>query len=299
MYKQSMQKKFIVTIFLALPILLLIMFVIYPGIKLFQMSFTDWNGTSSQMQYIGLKNYYTIFFKSKDVWITLKNNALYFFIHLATIPLSIITAVVLDSKIKLSSFFKLIVFLPYIINGVAVAYMFSYFYSPLGGAFNDILKQLGLGFLIQNWLSNKNVVNFTLVSVSLWRFCGFHTILFFAGLQSIPKEIIEASKVDGANNINTLWYIIIPSIKRVIQISLFLNVTGALQVFDIPFLMTGGGPAYASSTFTLYTLKTAFQFNNFGLASTMGVILFILIIIISWIQNKIVSSKEEKRERLI
>ncbi|MHB8062270.1 MAG: carbohydrate ABC transporter permease, partial [Ruminiclostridium sp.] len=111
--------------------------------------------------------------------------------------------------------------------------------------------------------------------------------LFLAGLQTIPAELIEASVVDGANAFKRFISITIPSIKTVIQIILFLNIRGALQVFDIPFVTTGGGPGYASSTFTVYTLTTAFTFNNFGMASTMGVTLMFLIIILSGIQNKI------------
>lgn len=286
-----MQKNITLVLFLFVPVILLCMFVIYPTLKLFQLSLTDWNGTSNTLNYVGIKNYIKLFTQAPEVWLSLKNNAVYFFLHILSIPFSIAFASILNSKLVANRFFKSITLLPYIINGVAIAYMFSFFYSPIDGSFNYILTALGLERFIQNWLSNKDIVNFTLASVSIWRFCGLHTILFLAGITAIPEESFEAAKVDGASAFQTFWYITLPGVKRVLEISLFLNVRGALQVFDIPFLITNGGPGYASSTFTLYTINTAFKFNSFGLASSMGVILIVIIIAISKIQDFLLDSK--------
>lgn len=270
------------------------MFVVYPTIDLFRMSFVSWDGVSKSQKFVGIDNYKTMIFKSPDLWKSLLNNALYFFVHLVFIPIELFVAVLLDSKIKGAKIFKSISFLPYIINGVAIAYAFSYFYSPYGGALNEILKSLHLQGVIQNWLSDPKIVNFTLISVSLWRYCGLHIILFLAGLQSIPADILEAATIDGANFIQKFKYITIPSVALVIDFVLFANVKGALQTFEIPFVITGGGPGYASSTFTLYSIKTAFNFNNFGMASTMGVAIIILIVVVSLIQNKIVKMARGK-----
>jgi multiple sugar transport system permease protein len=273
---------------LVVPVVLFLMFVVYPTLDLFRMSFVSWDGVSQSQKFVGIDNYKTMLFKSPDLWKSLQNNAIYFFVHLAFIPIELFVAVLLDSKLKGAKIFKSISFLPYIINGVAIAYAFSYFYSPYGGALNQILKSLHLQWVIQNWLSDPKIVNFTLTSVSLWRYCGLHIILFLAGLQSIPADIQEAATIDGASFIQKFRYITIPSVTLVIDFVLFANVRGALQTFEIPFVITGGGPGYASSTFTLYSLKTAFNFNNFGMASTMGVTIVILIVIVSLIQNKIV-----------
>lgn len=180
------------------------------------------------------------------------------------------------------------VFLPYIINGVAIAYAFSYFFSPINGAFDAILTAAHLDGWIRNWLSDEKIVNYVLSFVSLWRFSGYHIILFMAALQSIPQDIMEAAEVDGANTWHIFRYIQIPAIMLMVDFVLFDNIRGALQVFDIPFVMTAGGPGYASSTFTLYTIKTAFTFSNFGLAATMAVALMILIVLVYVIQNKII-----------
>ena len=127
-----------------------------------------------------------------------------------------------------------------------------------------------------------------LAFVSLWKYSGYHIILFIAALQSVPQDIMEAAKVDGANSLQMFRYIQVPAIMLMVDYVLFDNIRGALQVFDIPFVMTAGGPGYASSTFTLYTIKTAFTFSNFGLASTMAIAIMVMIVIIYVVQNYII-----------
>lgn len=283
----AVQKRIFIVTFLFIPVMLLLAFVVYPTFDLFRMSLTSWDGLTEARNFIGLENYKNMFLNSPDVWLSLKNNGIYFFTHLLFIPLEIIVAVILDSKIRASSFFKTVVFMPYIVNGVAIAYAFAFFYSPYNGALDEILKAVGLGSLQQSWLGDVKIVNFSLTAISLWKYCGFHIVLFLAGLQSIPEEIIEASVVDGANAVQRFFNIILPSIKTVVEIVLFLNVRGALQAFDIPFVVTGGGPGYASSTFTVYTLATAFTYQNFGMASSMGVTLLFMILILSKVQSLI------------
>lgn len=289
--------KFII-ISLIIPITLLIGFVVFPGIDLIRMSFTNWDGYSPNSQFIGLDNYISML-QNKDLWLSLRNNAVYFFVHLLMIVVELAFAVLLTSKLRAAKFYKTMVFLPYIINGVAIAYAFSYFFSPINGAFDAILEFFNLEAFIRSWLSDPKVVNFVLSAVSVWRFSGYHVILFMAALQSIPEDIEESARVDGANQWHLFRYIQIPSIMLMVDFVLFDNIRGALQVFDIPFVMTSGGPGYASSTFTLYTIKTAFTFSNFGLAATMAVAIMVMIIIIYFIQNKIIHGivLKERREK--
>lgn len=287
----SRQKNVLLFSFLFVPIILLLMFVVYPLFELIRLSFTEWNGVSPEQIYTGFSNYAKMLFGSPEVWLSLRNNGIYFITHLILIPLELVIAVLLDSKIRASKFFKSVIFMPYIINGVAISYMFAFFYSPINGGLNGILEFLGLESLIQGWLTNEHIVNLSLVFVSVWRFSGFHIILFLAGLQSISQEQFEAAKIDGASSVQNFWYIIVPGVKKVLEVILFLNIVGALQVFDIPYIMTQGGPGYASSTFTLYTLDTAFKFNSFGMASAMGVTMLILVIVLNWVQNKLFGLK--------
>lgn len=284
MSRLSKKRKRFILLSLLIPMALLIAFVVVPAVDLFRLSFTNWDGYSPQKSFVGLENYLSML-QNKDLWLSLKNNAVYFVVHLFMIIVELAFAVLLTSKLRAAKFYKTMVFMPYIINGVAIAYAFSYFFSPINGAFDAILTSLHLESLVRNWLSDPKIVNYVLASVSLWRFSGYHVILFMAALQSIPQDTMEAARVDGANSWQLFRYVQIPAIMLMVDFVLFDNIRGALQVFDIPFVMTAGGPGYASSTFTLYTIKTAFTFSNFGLASTMAVAIMFMIVIIYLIQN--------------
>ena len=281
------QKKIFIISSLVIPMALLIGFVVVPAFDLIRMSFTNWDGYSKTYDYFGIGNYFDML-KNKDLWQSLRNNAVYFFGHLLFIPVELMFAVLLTSKLRASKFYKTMVFMPYIINGVAISYAFSYFFSPINGAFDEILTLFHLEPLIRNWLSDPKIVNFVLAGVSLWRFSGYHVILFMAALQSLPQDVQEAARVDGASAWQMFKYIQIPAIMLMVDFVLFDNIRGALQVFDIPYVMTSGGPGYASSTFTLYTIDTAFKYSNFGLASTMAVAIMIMIVVIYVVQNKII-----------
>lgn len=284
MSKLSKKRRQFIAVALIVPMALLIAFVVFPAIDLFKMSFTDWDGFSQEKNFVAFQNYIAMF-KNKDLWLSLKNNAVYFFAHLFMIIVELAFAVLLTGKLRAAKFYKTMVFMPYIINGVAISYAFSYFFSPINGAFDAILETVHLEAFIRNWLSDPKIVNYVLAFVSLWRFSGYHVILFMAALQSISQDTLEAAKVDGANTWQLFRYVQIPAIMLMVDFVLFDNIRGALQVFDIPFVMTAGGPGYASSTFTLYTIKTAFTFSNFGLASTMAVAIMFMIVIIYVVQN--------------
>ncbi len=287
MNKLNTKRRQFIFLSLLVPVTLLIAFVVFPAIDLFRMSFTNWDGFSANYSFIKFDNYISML-QNKDLWLSLRNNAVYFVIHLSMIPMELAFAVLLTSRLRAAKFYKTMVFLPYIINGVAISYAFSYFFSPINGAFNGILTAFHLESLIRNWLSDEKIVNFVLASVSVWRFSGYHVILFMAALQSISADILEAAEIDGASAGQIFKYIQVPAIMLMVDFVLFDNIRGALQVFDIPFVMTAGGPGYASSTFTLYTIKTAFTFSNFGLASTMAVAIMLMIIVIYAVQNKII-----------
>ena len=270
---------------LAIPVILLLMFVVYPSVDLVAMSFTSWDGISPYRDFVGVGNYVDMFTKSPDLWLSLRNNFIYLAVNMVMIPIELSIAVMLNTKFKGAGLVKTIAFLPFIINGVGMSYAFSYFFSPVNGAFNDILTSLGLSSWIQSWLSDPKVVNFVLASVSAWRFSGYHIVLFSTGLTSIPTEVMEAARIDGANARQQLWRIQLPSIWLVFSFVMFDCIRGTLQCFDIPFIMTNGGPGYASSTFTLYTIDTAFKYNSFGMAATMAVAIMVIVILVYLFQN--------------
>ena len=172
---------------LIIPTVLLICFVVFPAIDLFKMSFTNWDGISPSSDFIWFDNYKSMF-HNVDLWQSLRNNAVYFVVHLCMIPVELAFAVLLTSRLKAAKFYKTMVFMPYIINGVAISYAFSYFFSPVNGAFDAILKALHMGMLSgKGWLSAPGIVNFVLSFVSLWRFSGYHVILFMQPFSPFPR----------------------------------------------------------------------------------------------------------------
>lgn len=270
---------------LVIPVTLLLMFVVYPSADLVAMSLTSWNGTDQARPFVGLSNYVDMFTRSPDLWLSLRNNLIYLCLHLVMMAAELSIAAMLNTRFPGANAVKTLVFLPYILNSVGMSYAFSYFYSPINGGFNHILTSLGLQGAIRRWLSDPKIVNYVLASVSIWRFMGYHIILFATGLKSVSTDVMEAARMDGANALQQLVYVQLPSMRMVISFVMFDCIRGTLQLFDIPFIMTNGGPGYASSTFTLYTIDTAFKYNSFGMAATMAVAIMVIVIAVYSLEN--------------
>lgn len=257
------------------------------------MSFMKWNGVSANKEWIGFANYVEVF-SNPDIFGVFKHNFAYFVVGIIQNMLALFFAVILNTKLRGRNGFRLLLFLPYILNGVAVAYLFGYVYDTTNGSLNAVLGSLGFEQLSQtSWLGNKDFVNYTLASVGLWRFMGFNMVIYLGALQSIPSDLYEAASIDGANAWQKFSRITLPNIYKIIELNLFLTVTGALEVFDLPFVLTKGGPAGASETFVMKIIETAFQFNNYGLASAMSVVLLLFVVIVLSIQRYILSRGDD------
>lgn len=279
------QKNIIILSFLLVPLLLLAMFTYYPAIKLIYFSFTDWDGFSAEKPWVGLSNYREVF-SNPEIFRVFTHNFAYFVMGIIQNIIAIYFAVVLNSRMRGRNVFRILLFLPYIMNGVAVAFMFGYVFDTTNGSLNLFLDFLGLHSLSQtSWLGTEGLVNYSLAFTGLWRFMGYNMVIYIASLQAIPRDIYEAAKIDGANAWNTLWRITLPNIKPVIQLNLFLTVTGALEVFDLPFVLTKGGPAGASQTYVQRVVDTAFAYSHYGLASAMSVILLFFVIFVLLLQQ--------------
>lgn len=287
------QKKVILICFVTIPLLLLFTFAYYPALELFRLSFMKWNGVSANKEWIGFANYIEVF-SNPDIFGVFKHNFAYFVVGIVQNILALFFAVILNTKLRGRNGFRLLLFLPYILNGVAVAYLFGYVYDTTNGSLNALLGSLGFEQLSQtSWLGNKDFVNYTLASVGLWRFMGFNMVIYLGALQSIPSDLYEAASIDGANAWQKFSRITLPNIYKIIELNLFLTVTGALEVFDLPFVLTKGGPAGASETFVMKIIETAFQFNNYGLASAMSVVLLLFVVIVLSIQRYLLSKGDD------
>ena len=290
MNNQKLKKTAVAVTFLAVPIILLMLFTYVPFIDMVRYSFYKWNGTSPTMKFIGLKNYIQIFTRSEYLMV-FKTSIYYFVGSIVQIIVALYFAVVLTAKIRGASFFKGVIFFPYLINGVAIGFIFMYFFRQ-AGTLDTILMALGVPqSKIPLWLGNPKIINISLTGVSVWRYLGQNMVMFAGAIQSINGDLYEAASIDGASRWQQFKYITFPGIKRIISLNLILAVKGAISVFEIPKIMTDG--ANGSSTFVLKTLDTAFTIHKVGLASAMGVVLLAFIMIVTFIQKRFFEGDEK------
>lgn len=281
------QKTVLLVSFLSLPLVLLLLFSYYPAGMLVYQSFTSWNGMDPVKEWVGLANYRELF-TNAELFQVLTHNLYYFVAGLIQAVLALYFAVILNRGLRGRNLFRMTLFLPYIVNGVAVAYIFSFVLDTDRGALNLILSFLGLIGQPISWLGNPSLVNISLAGIALWKYTGLNMVLYLGALQSIPSELYEAATIDGANAWQSFRHITLPNIRTVVELLLFLSLSGSMEAFDLPFILTKGGPIGASETFVTKTVDVAFKFQNFGLASAMGVVLFFFVAILVTIQRRLV-----------
>ncbi|MFN3327715.1 MAG: carbohydrate ABC transporter permease [Fervidobacterium pennivorans] len=281
--------------FLVLPLSMYLIWVIVPIISTFFYSFTDWDSISKTFNFVGLENYKELF---KDYYflLSLKNN-FYWMIGFVfiSIPLGLGFAMLMDQKFPGHKIFKSLVYLPMTLSFVVIGQIWSWILEPRNGALNTLLRTVGLGSFAKPWLSDPNIVTFSLIGAALWRQIAYAMILFLAGLQNVSKEHVEAAYVDGANSFQRFWYVILPSLRPAMVIAITVNIIDSLRAFDIVFVMTRGGPFYSSSVMANYMYVQAFHNYKMGYGSAIAVIQFLitLLFIIAYLMNVL---KKEERE---
>ncbi|SHH60240.1 carbohydrate ABC transporter permease [Clostridium grantii] len=287
-FSYNTQRKILIFGFLIIPMVLLIVFSYLPLANLVYYSTLNWDGLGDDKIFIGLDNYIKVF-TSPEYFSVFKTSLYYFVGSFVQMGLALYFATILNFKVKFKNIFKGILFFPYLLNGVAVGFIFKFFFQP-NGTLDSLLKFIGLEGLIQFWLRNPNIINISLSFTSIWRYMGFNFIIFLGTIQSISGSIYEAADIDGANTWQVFRYIILPSIKNIIALNAILAVKGAISVFEIPYIMTSG--ANGSMTFVIQTLEKAFKFQKLGLASALAIVLFVIIIIVSLAQHYAFKDKE-------
>jgi len=277
--------------FLIVPMLLLALFSYYPLLKLIQLSFTSWNGMTPDYKYIGIQNYKDIF-SQKELFQTFANNMAYVITAILQQFVGLFLAVLLNSNIRMKKTFRAILFMPYIINGVAVAFMFNYMYDYSNSPVNKIFNVIGIESV--HFIGTTYATNFALSFISFWKYVGYTMVIYLAALQSIPNEVYEAARIDGAGFFGTIRYITFPNIKSMLKISLLLSLNGALQVYFEPFLITKGGPNGRTATFISKSLELAYSYSKYGKAAAMGVVLLLIIIAIVIVQKIFLKEDADK-----
>jgi multiple sugar transport system permease protein len=282
------QKIILIVTFLFLPLLLLFTFSYLPLINMLKYSFNEWNGYSKTMTFVGLQNYVELFTRP-ELFSVFQVSLYYFGASFVQLGLALYFATILSFKTAGRNFFKGVLFFPYLMNGIAISFIFLYFYRT-GGTLDSFLKLLGADALIQPWLRNPNIINYSLAGVSVWRYLGYAFILFLGAIQSISSEYYEAAEIDGASRWQQFRYIIFPSIKSIVELNMILAISGSISVFEIPYVMTHGGNG--SMTFVVKTVDMAFKNQKFGLASAMATVLLLIVIVVTLLQKQLFKEKE-------
>ncbi|MFI2644007.1 carbohydrate ABC transporter permease [Streptomyces sp. NPDC018610] len=274
-------------LFLLVPLALLITFTYVPVGNMVYYSFTDWDGVSPDRRFVGGDNYEELFTRP-ELFRVFAVSLYYLAASVVQIAAALYFATILSFDLRLRDLFKGILFFPYLINGVAIGFVFLYFFQD-GGTLDSLLSLFGLGG-DHAWLGDPQSANTALAGVSVWRFTGLNFVLFLGAIQSIPGELYEAAQLDGATRRQQFRHLIAPGIRPVLSLSVILAISGSLSVFEIPFIMTGG--ATGTQTFVIQTIKLAFQFNKTGLASACAVVLLLIILLFTWIQRRLVPDEK-------
>ena len=266
-------------------LLLFIGFVLLPiGIAAYYGMF-NWTGYGPLSDFTGLHNYKLVLddpvFRS-SLWHNVIIALLSLFIQL---PISIAIALLLNRRMRGGSFLRMAVFAPYVVSQATTAVLWLLLLEP-GGFIDEVMKAVGLGGLVQAWLANPTIVLYTMFVVLTWQFIGFGIILLLAGLQGIPPELREAASIDGASAWGTTRHITLPLLGPTIRIWIFLSMIGSLQVFDLVWIMTLGGPANASSTMVSYMIFFGFHSLEFGYGSAAAVILFVISFVFAFLYQR-------------
>lgn len=256
----------------------LILWVAFPvGVSVF-MSLFKWT-MISPARFVGLENYQFMFFQDHLFW---QSVSVMFVYTLTSVPLQLLLAfsmaLLLNAKVKGMGIFRTIYYLPALIPVMVSTALWLFLYNTQFGLFNLILDALGLP--TQEWLKNPDLVIASLVLMSLWS-VGNIIIIFLAGLQNIPQELMEACTIDGGNAWHRLRNIILPFMSPVVFYNLVMGIVAGLQTFTQPYVMTNGGPSNASLTYVLHLYKQAFQFSKMGYANALAFVLLIFTILIS------------------
>ena len=270
----------VLLIFLPPALLLFSIFVILPMGEAAWYSLYKWSGYGIPTEFVGLRNFQVLF--KNDAFLTaLKNNALIIVVSiLLQIPLAIWLATMLANKIAGVVLFRLIFFLPYVLAEVAAGLIWRFVYDGDYGLFASIAGLLGME--TPYVLADKDLAMYAVLAVIVWKYFGFHMMLFIAGLQSLDKSILEAAEIDGATGWQKFRYVTLPLLASTLRLSVFFAIVGSLQLFDLIMPLTGGGPFNSTQTMVTFLYNFGVTRMQVGLGSAVGVVLFVICVTLAF-----------------
>ncbi|MBZ0285170.1 MAG: sugar ABC transporter permease [Anaerolineae bacterium] len=256
---------------------LYLVFVVLPGFMGIAYSFTDWNSYSTEVNFVGLDNFRTIL-SSEEGYLDYINNTLFFTFY--TIILKTIFGLALALLLnygvrRLTHLYRVIIYLPVVLPTIVVGLVFRSILNPRTGILNEFFRAVGLDALAQPWLVNPDIAMFSVIGVDTWKGTGYIMVILLAGLQTIPQEYYEAAEIDGASAIAKLRFITLPLLVPALTVVTVLNLLYGLRVFDIIYVLTGGGPGYATDV-VFTAVFDEFSKGRYGVGTALSSVLFIV-----------------------
>ena len=280
--------------FVAPALIFLLLFALGPFVFTVYVSLHDWNMLTpvETMPWRGLENYRYLLFDDPLFRETFRNSVVFALANvIVTTVLSLALALLLNGQVRMRGLWRAIYFLPYVTSSIAISIVWSNLYHPSYGLFNGVLSLFG--FPAQRFTSSVEQAMPSMVAVAVWLGVGYYMILFLAGLQAIGLDVYEAAKVDGANAWDRFRSITLPLLRPTLLFVGVVSTLASLQVFDLPFVLTNqGGPVNATNTVVLYMYQTAFNFTRMGRATAMAVLLFLVVLIITLVQLRLLREHE-------
>ena len=274
-----MKEKFKTGLFLFPALFIYIIVVVFPTVYSLFLSFCDWNGLGAK-KFVGLKNYIQLFTSDSVFYTALRNNIIWIILTIClTVLLALLLALVLNRSFRGRIVYRAI-FYPYMLSWIIVGIIWKWMYNPNFGLINQVLGMVGLDSLKGAYLSNTKMALYCVFIAALWQGLGQPMLYFLAGLQTLPNDILEAAKIDGAGKINLFFRVIVPMLKETFVIVLATQIIASMKVYDIVYVMTDGGPANSTQTLATYMYDQTFTYSNLGVGSAIATVMVLIMMVV-------------------
>ena len=267
-----------VTVFgVIVPVIIFICFIGYPIVYTISLSFFEWNGMSATKKFVGLSNYYQLF-NDKYFYVALGNNLRWLMVALVfPVTLGFLIAYAMHARaVYFPGLLRTVVFFPVTMSLVGVGLMFLLILNPIFGAFDTLLRTIGLGFLVREWFGDYHIAIYTLAAVSGWAYTGLPMIFYFAGLGDVPKETFDAARIEGAGHLRMMTRVALPQLRPVTAVVVMLTLFESLKAFDLIAAMTKGAPFGRTNVLGYLVYLESFWNSRFGYGATLSVAILVL-----------------------
>lgn len=242
-------------------------------------SLSGWTGLRVDYSFKGFGNYLRMLDDSV-FWLSLKNTLLLFAIIPICVVLGLFLAVILDKGLKGTNFFRNVFLLPFALSFVVTGTLWAWMYNPANGIINSLLRAMGLGFLAGTWHTAQETVMPAIILALVWQFSGYASLIFLAGLKSVPVNQVQAAYLDGASSLKVFWRVILPQLKAPLTTAIVVIAMYALRSFDFIWVLTGGGPGYSSHTLSVMMYRETFLSTRYAYGAAIATALLVLVLLL-------------------